>query len=55
MLNVLQLKNIQKDDVKQKINEIIDLMNTHEFDKLKSKLNKMGVFNDVCKQRIPKF
>lgn len=49
MLNVIQLKNISKDDVKQKINNIIDIMNTHQFDKLKSKLNKMGVFNDVRK------
>ena len=49
MLNVIQLKNISKDDVKQKMNDIIDVMNTHQFDKLKSKLNKMGVFNDVRK------
>lgn len=49
MLNVIQLKNISKDDVKQKMNDIVDVMNTHQFDKLKSKLNKMGVFNDVRK------
>lgn len=49
MLNVIQLKNISKDDVKNKINNIVDVMNTHQFDKLKSKLNKMGVLNDVRK------
>lgn len=49
MLNVIQLKNITKEDVKQKMNDIVTSMNTHQFDKLKSKLNKMGVFNDVRK------
>lgn len=49
MLNFIELKKISKEDVKQKINDIVTLMNTHQFDKLKSKLNKMGVFNDVRK------
>lgn len=49
MLNTIQLKNISKDYVKNKINNIVDVMNTHQFDKLKNKLNKMGVFNDVRK------
>lgn len=49
MVNAIQLKNISKDDVKQRMNDIITSMNTHQFDKLKSKLNKMGVFNDVRK------
>lgn len=49
MLNVIELKKISKDEVKQKMNDIVTSMNTHQFDKLKSKLNKMGVFNDVCK------
>lgn len=49
MLNVIDLKKIDKDIVKSKINDIVTSMNTHQFDKLKSKLNKMGVFNDVRK------
>lgn len=49
MLNVIELKKISKDDVKQKMCDIVTSMNTHQFDKLKSKLNKMGVFNDVRK------
>lgn len=49
MLNSIQLKNISKDDVKKRMNDIVDTMNTHQFDKLKSKLNKMGVFNNVRK------
>lgn len=49
MLNVIELKKVSKDDVIEKLNKIVTSMNTHQFDKLKSKLNKMGVFNDVCK------
>lgn len=49
MLNVIELKKISKDDVKQKLIDIVTSMNTHQFDKLKGKLNKMGVFNDVRK------
>lgn len=49
MLNVIELKKVSKDDVKKKMSDIVDVMNTHQFDKLKSKLNKMGVFNDVRK------
>lgn len=49
MLNAIQLKKVSKDDVKKKNSDIVDVMNTHQFDKLKSKLNKMGVLNDVRK------
>lgn len=49
MLNVIELKKITKEEVKQKICDIVTSMNTRQFDKLKAKLNKMGVLNDVRK------
>ena len=49
MLNSFQLEHISKEDVKLIINDIVDVMNTHQFEKLKNKLNKMGVLNDVRK------
>lgn len=49
MLNSLQLKKIDKETVQKKMCDIVVSMNNHQFDKLKSKLNKMGVFDDVRK------
>lgn len=49
MLNVLQLEKITKDDVLKRFTQIISNMNNHQFMKMKNKLNKLGVLDDVRK------
>lgn len=48
MVNLIKLEKISKEDIKKKVNEIIDNMNNHNFKKLKKTLNKAGVLDDIC-------
>lgn len=52
MLNVLQLEKINKDDVIQALNEQLELMNKHQFEKMKKILNKKGTFDNVYKSKL---
>lgn len=52
MLNVLQLKKINKLDVLDALKEQMDLMNSHQFEKMKNILNKKGTFDNVYKRKI---
>lgn len=52
MLNVIQLEKINKDDVIQALKEQLDLMNEHQFKKMKNILNKKGMFDNVYKSKL---
>lgn len=45
MLNVLQEKKVSKQEVIDKLTNLINIMNEHQFRKLVKQLNKRGVFN----------
>lgn len=48
MINLIKLEKITKEDVKKKVNLIIDSMNEHQFKKMKKTLNKAGALDDIC-------
>lgn len=48
MVNLIKIEKITKENIKEKINKIIDSMNEHQFKKLKKTLNKAGVLDDIC-------
>lgn len=52
MLNIIQLNKINKEDVVTSFKEQIDIMNNHEFEKLKKILNKKGTFDNVYKRKL---
>lgn len=52
MLNIIQLKKIDKKDVIDSLKEQLDCMNTHQFEVLKKTLNKKGTFDNVYKRKL---
>lgn len=52
MLNLIQLKKITKDDVISAFKDNLDIMNSHQFEKLKKTLNLKGMFDDVYKRKL---
>lgn len=49
MINLVKLKNITKQDVINCFKNNIEIMNSHQFEKLKKVLNLKGMFDNVCK------
>lgn len=47
MKNLLQLENINKEQVKKVVCDLIDKMNNHEFKKVKKVLNKAGALDVI--------
>lgn len=49
MLNMVQLEKISKEDVIKCFKDNLNIMNAHQFKKLKKVLNVKGMFDNVRK------